>query len=379
METRILHILCITGLLFLMSCSGKSVPEDSNTTIDSSPGYVVLSPDQISHAGITTTIMEKYFMADIIECNGSIEADPNHKAMISPPLKGYLKKITVHIGEFVKKGNVLAELEHPGYIDLQQEFLMVKSQYDYYKDDFKRQGELSLENAASIKKMQQAQNEFRKIEAQFYSLKKHLAFIGINADSLKVENLRSEIKLVAPISGYITQIEGNIGKLCPEEEAIFQIVGTYGALLHLKVYEKDAINVKIGQEINFSIISNAETTFIAEVKAAARAIDDSKTVSIHARIKGSSDYLMPGMFVKASILVNSDSVYALNEESIISKNGKEYILIKTDSTAFKPLAIETGRKTNRMTEILNVDAQMKDSEIVSSGAYYLFSEYSEEE
>ena len=379
METRTLHILCITGLLFLLSCSGKPVPEDSNTITDSSPEYVVLSSAQIAYAGIATTTMQKHFIADVVECNGSIEADPNHQAMISPFMKGYLKRINVHIGDFVRKGKVLAILEHPGYVDLQQEFLMVQSQYDYFNEDFKRQGELSLENAASIKKMQQAQNEFRKIEAQLFSLRKHLAFIGINPDSLTVENIQSDIKLIAPISGYVTQIEGGLGKLCLEEVSLFHIVGTDAPLLHLNVYEINAAKVKIGQEINFSVISNAKASYKAKVKSVARAIDDSKTVSIHGGLKGNLEELIPGMFVKATILVNSDSVYALNQESIIRKNGKDYIFIKTDSTSFKPMLVETGRKFNNMIEMLTVDAKIRDSEIVSSGAYYLFSEYSEEE
>lgn len=379
METRAIHILSIAGFLLLLSCSGKHVEDDSTAGPDTSSMYVTLSPEQIEYAGITTSIIQKHEIADIIECNGNIEADPNQEAMVSPPMKGYLKKIHAHIGEFVSKGKVLAILEHPGYVDLQQEFLEVKSQYEYYKQDFKRQGELSLENAASIKKMQQAQNEFHKIEAQLFSLKQHLAFIGINPDSLLVENIQSHILLVSPISGYITQIEGYLGKLCLEEESLFHIVSTNASLIHLNVYEKDASKVQIGQEINFSVISNTEATYKAKVKAVARAIDDRKTISIHAGILEKSKEIMPGMFVKASILVNSDSVYALNEEAIISKNGESYIFSKIDSTTFEPLLIEVGRRSNNLAEILNTNTKIKEAEIVSSGAYYLFSEYLKEE
>lgn len=378
METKTIHILCIAGLLFF-SCSGKRDKNDSVVVTDSSSQFVTLTPEQIKYAGISTTSIQRHVIADIIECNGNIEADPNQEAMVAPPMKGYLKKIHSHIGEFVSKGKVLAILEHPGYVDIQQEFLEVKSQYEYFKEDFKRQGELSLENAASIKKMQQAQNEFHKIETRLFSLKKHLEFIGINPDSLLVENIQSHILLVAPISGYITQIEGYLGKLCLEEESLFHIVGSKASLLHLKVYEKDAAKVQIGQEINFSIISNTETTYKAKVKTVARAVDESKTVSIHAGILQVSKGIMPGMFVKASILVNSDSVYALNEEAIISKNGESYIFSKIDSTTFEPLLIEVGRRSNNLAEILNTNTKIKEAEIVSSGTYYLFSEYLKEE
>lgn len=379
METKTIHILFTVGFLILLSCSGDHHKDDSVIVEESATGYVTLSPEQLEYTDIVTATIQKHVITDIIECNGSIEADPNQEATVSPHMKGYLKEINSHIGDFVRKGEVLALLEHPGYVNLQQEFLEVQSQYDYYKEDFKRQGELSLENAASIKKMQQAQNEFRKIEAQLFSLKKHLAFIGINSDSLTVENIQSSVRLITPISGYITEIDGFLGKLCLEEEPLFHIVGSNASLLHLNVYEKDAAKVHIGQEIKFSVISDANIIYNAKIKAVARAIDENKTVSIHAGILEKSKELLPGMFVKASILVNTDSVYALKDEAIVRKNDQQYIFIKIDSTTFEPILIETGRKYADLTEILRVNTKIKESEIVSSGAYYLFSEYIKEE
>jgi membrane fusion protein, heavy metal efflux system len=378
MGTNTFYVLCMTGTLVLCSCAGKQSEKEKSTGTEDST-YLTLSPAQIDYAEISTTHFLKYEIADLIDCNGSIEADPNHEALVSPPLRGYLRRIDVHVGEYVNQGEVLAILQHPEYINLQQEYLEVQSQYEYYKEDFKRQGELSLENAASLKTMQQAQNEFRKIEARLFSLKKHLSFLGINADNLTVETIQSDVNLIAPISGYITFVDGAIGKLCTEEVPIFHIVGTNFSLLHLNVYEKDASRVQITQEINFSVISNPAIFYKARITAVSRAVDDSKTVSIHAMIQNKTKELMPGMFVKASILVNTDSVYALNEEAIVTKNGEHYIFKKIDSVRFEPIKIETGRRTNNMVEISNIPPDLIETEIVSSGAYYLFSEYTKEE
>lgn len=369
----------LVSLFILLSCTGNQTDETTGSVNDSTSSIVSLSPEQLEYAGITTTRLQKRLISEIVECNGSIEADPNQIAMISPPMKGYLKKILVHMGEFVTSGSVLAILEHPGYVDLQQEYLEVKSQYNYYKEDFKRQGELSLENAASIKKMQQAQNEFRKVEARYYSLKKHLDFIGINADSLHVDNIRTYTELIAPISGYVTHIDGHIGKLCVEEKSIFHVVGPRASLLHLNVYEKDAIKVNIGQEIIFSTISDKKNNYRAKVNAVARALDESKTVSIHGQILDTSGDLLPGMFVIANILVNSDSVYAINNDAIITKNDNSYIFTKSDSLTFKPIIIKAGQSSDDYTEILEANEEIKKSEIVFSGAYYLFSKFLENE
>jgi cobalt-zinc-cadmium efflux system membrane fusion protein len=379
METNSTQILLVTGLMILTSCGNRNPAETTETVSDSSVSHVTLSSAQIEYAGIEISSLKKHFIADAIECNGNIEADPNEEALVSPPLKGYLNKICIHVGEFVNKGDILAVLQHPEYVNLQQEYLEVLSQYEYYKEDFKRQGELSLENAASLKTMQQAQNEYRKIEVRLFALKKHLAFLGINADSLTVETIHAEIVLTSPVSGYVTRINGAIGKLCTEEIPVFNIVGTKSSLLHLNVYEKDAGKVSIGQDIKFSLVSEPQTDYRARVTAVARAVDDNKTVSVHASILERSKSLMPGMFVKASIFVDSDSVLAINEEAIVSQSGKQYLFVKIDSTSFDPISVDVGRTSGNMTEILRADKKLTDSKIVIAGAYYLLSEYMKEE
>lgn len=378
METKTKQILLITGLMIVLSCGKKNPAGTPGTVIDSVKPYVTLTPAQMDYAGIEISSLQKHLIADIIECNGNIEADPNEEALVSPPLKGYLKKIYIHVGEFVKTGDILAVLQHPEYVNLQQEYLEVLSQYEYYKEDFKRQGELSLENAASLKTMQQAQNEFRKIEARLFALRKHLAFLGINADSLTVETIHADITLTSPVSGYVTRVDGAIGKLCTEETPVFNVVGTRSALLHLNVYEKDAGKVSIGQDIKFSLVSSPQTDYKARITAAARAVDDSKTVSVHASILERSKSLMPGMFVKASILVDSDSVLAINQEAIVSQSGKQYLFVKIDSTNFEPVMVDVGRTSGNKTEILRADKGLTDSKIVIAGAYYLLSEYMKE-
>ena len=379
METRVLFIFYIIGTILLMSCSGKHSVDNSTTSSDSSSVFVSLSAEQTEYAGIVTTVIQKQVISDIIDCGGEIITGPNQEAMVSPPMKGYLRTINVQSGDYIEKGKVLAMLEHPGYVDLQQQFLAIKSQYDFYKEDFKRQGELSLENAASIKKMQQAENEFRKIEAQFYSLKKHLSFIGINPDSLTVENIRSTIYLRAPLSGYITNIEGYIGKFCPEEKSLFHIVSTHQLLLRITVDEKDISKVRLGQKTDFSISGDTVTTYKAIVRSVAHIIDDNNTIRIHANILDKSKDLMPGMFVKASILVNTDTVYALNNEAIFDKDGQHCIFIKTGNNTYQLTNIETGRESDNFTEVLQTGISLNNSAIVSSGAGYLFSKYLKEE
>lgn len=362
-----------------MACS-QQTPQNSPEPVEVIiKNQVSLNSDQIARAGIKIGSFEKHLVSDIIECNGSVEADPNNQAMVSPAMKGYVRSIKVHIGDYVAKGDVLARLAHPDYITLQQEYLEIKSQHDYYKEDFKRQGELSMEEATSIKTMQQAQNEFRKTEARLFAYKHRLAFLGINPDSLHVEEIRTEISLISPISGYVTSINIHLGMLCQEEVPIFQIVSQRNALLHLKVFEKDAPNVKPGQNIHFSLLNDPSKVYNARLITATQSIDENNTINIHARISNPDHSLMPGMYVTAKIYLKSDSVFALNNEAIINTQDKHFIFERIDSTTFLSYEVITGRSMKDKTEILSISDKLRDSEIVVEGAYYLYSELTSEE
>ncbi len=371
-------LLISAFIIGMYACKRQSndMPEKNDTVPSHS---VLLTSEQLRYAEIETGRIEKHILSDVIKCNGSIEANPNDQALVNAPMKGYVKKILVHIGDFVQRGSTLAILEHAEYIKLQQEFLEVKSQYDYYKEEFKRQGELTLENATSVKLMQQAQNEFRKTEVHLYALKKQLSLLGIQADSLTVDNLVSKIELTSPVQGYITAVNCQIGMLCSEDIPIFEVVGKRNPILHLKVYEKDAIHIAKEQHIDFSLISQSDRIYKAKVRAVTRSIDKNNSINLHADILTDSENIMPGMYVSARIYVNSDSVYSINTEAIVNSEGNQYLFVKIDSTQFKPFEIKTGRKSDNRSEILSMTPELKDSEIVVSGAYYLFSELFKEE
>ena len=390
MKNNIPNILLL-AFVILNSCSRQTNINTDKPDVKPS-NVVTLSSDQLSDAGIELGRITKMPLSTEINCSGTLEAGPNQQALVCAPLRGFLKKILLSIGDYVSKGTALAILEHSEYIILQQEFLEVSSQYEYFKEDFKRQGELTLEDAASVKTMQHAQNEFRKTEARLYSLRQQLGFLGINADSLTIDNmvpeiiLRSpisgyitaidnmvpEIILRSPISGYITAIDGQIGLLCDENEPIFAIVGTQSSILHLKVDEKNTPIISKGKLVEFSLTNRTDKIYKAGIKSVLRSADGNNSLNIIAEILNPSKELIPGMSANARIVVSSDSVYSVNKDAVVISEGKNYIFRKINDTQFESIEIKTGRVADNRIEITQIPSDLLTSEVVTIGASHLF-------
>ena len=148
-------LLYLSILVFIISCSSEKNNEEHIATqeITESENTIVLSKEQQELAKLEIGKIEKRNMADLIKCTGSIEVPPHFIASVSPVMEGFIQRINYYPGNFVEKGAVLATLQHPDFIILQQNYIEAKSQVEYYREEYKRQGELTVENAASIKKM----------------------------------------------------------------------------------------------------------------------------------------------------------------------------------------------------------------------------------
>jgi membrane fusion protein, heavy metal efflux system len=373
MIKNIISIVCI--VMGLVSCkshsNSSSIPGDSIKLKETS---IRFSKAQMEMAEIKTGKIEKKALSATLECTGYIEAPPQNLVSVSAPMGGFIKTMNFFPGNFVKAGALLATLEHPGYIIIQQEFLQTKNTLDYYREEYKRQGELTLENAVSMKKMQLAQSDYKSLEAKYSSLKKQLRFIGIEPEKLTSENISSVISLYAPISGYISKVEGNTGKYIATDQVFYEIVDKSHLHLQLKVFEKDVCKIKEHQKIRFRLTGDLSHTFMAEIEAVGQMIDEKeRAVLVHAHIKDAYTGFIPGMYVNAQIILSDVQVLCLPVTSLVKQNNQYSIFLAGEST-YDRVRVQTGIEQDQYVEIINPDSLLLRSDIVTEGAYYIESE-----
>jgi membrane fusion protein, heavy metal efflux system len=359
--------------LTAFSC-GKNKNQEPQVQQEIKKNSVEMRTDQINMADIKTGKIEKRLVSEIVNCTGTIEVPPNNKATVIAPMGGYIKKTFFVTGNYVKKGALLAILEDPEYINLQEQYLEAQNQVTYYKEEFKRQGELAVENAASLKKMQMAQADYGIIEAKYMGLKAKLEFMGINPDSLYVDGITSTLNIYAPISGYISEMNANLGKYVSAREMLYQVINKEHLHLHLKVFEKDIHKIKPGQKIRFTTFYNPDREFTGEVYTMGQMVDEEQhTVGVHGHIDGREDMFIQGLFVNAKIILDKDSVYALPSDAVVKSNTGNIVFERTGNI-FRKMPVITGTSMEEYMEIKNVNDSLLNADIVIAGAYYLNAE-----
>jgi len=347
------------------STETKSATVSADTTLSE---IVKLSPEQLKNANLQLGNMQQTVVHKILKVNGHIDVPPSNIVSISIPMGGYLKNTNLIPGLYVKKGAVLATMEDPSYIQLQQDYLTAKSKLEYVEADFIRQKGLNETKATSDKIFQMAKTEYESQKYLVKSLSEKLKLIGLNPLALNESNISRTVNFTSPINGYVTKVNVNIGKYVNPTDVLFEIVDPSDLHLRLTVLENDAANLKIGSNVSFYANNNPSQKFLAHVAVITPNIGEESTTEVHCHLVNEKINMYPGTFVNAEVELNNAKVNALPEDAVVKWQNKDFVFVKVSETNFKMVPVITGVNSNGVVEI---QTDLYNQQVVLKNAYTL--------
>jgi cobalt-zinc-cadmium efflux system membrane fusion protein len=363
------NYILFLSLLLLAACGGKEQAESQGR--ESTTGNVVeLSPEQAKNAGITTGKAEHKQVSSVLKVNGVIDVPPQNMVSISAALGGYLKSSQLLPGMHVNKGEVIAVMEDPQYIQTQQDYLIAKAKLTYTETEYKRQKELNQSKASSDKSFQQAETEYMSEKIVLKSLYEKLKLIGINPENLNETTISRSINITSPIDGYVSKVNVNIGKYVSPTEVLFDIVNPTDIHLALTVFEKDVDKLYSGQKVIAYTNNNPDKKYNCEIILIGQDITRERNVVVHCHFEQYDKTLIPGMFMNAEIELKNNNALTVPEEAVVSYEGKQFLFTALPGNHFEMTEVKTGSTENGVIEIINAD-QIPDKNIVLKGAYSL--------
>ncbi len=365
--SKILSILLIA--LVVSSCGGKSEETNKEEHHEEEESVVELSPEQVKTINLKLGKIEMKDLSGAIKVNGMLDVPPQNLVSISAPLGGFVKSTELLQGMKVTKGQSIVVMQHPDYIQMQQDYLDTKSQLEYLDMEYKRQQELSKDNVNSQKTLQQAKSQYESASAKTAGIKAKLLLVGINPEKLTSQTIQSAITIASPISGYVTSVNVNIGMYVNPTDVMFKIVATEHLHAELTIFEKDVPKIKIGQKVRFTL-ANESVERTATVYLIGREISSDRTVRIHCHLDKEDLDLLPGMYLKAYVEAGTQNLPAIPDQAIINFEGKDFIFVADkEANHFKMFEIKKGISELGYTEINLENGLNNSSLIVINGAY----------
>ncbi|HRH62094.1 MAG TPA: efflux RND transporter periplasmic adaptor subunit [Bacteroidia bacterium] len=360
--------LLFIAVLFA-SCGSKTEETKQEEHHEEEASVVELTPEQVKIINLKLGKIEMKDLSGAIKVNGMLDVPPQNLVSISAPMGGFVKSTELLQGMKVSKGQAIVVMQHPDYIQMQQDFLESKSQLDYLELEYKRQQELSKDNVNSQKTLQQAKSQYESMLAKNAGLKAKLMMLGINGDKLTSQTIQNTISINSPISGYVTHVNVNIGMYVNPTDVMFKIVDTEHLHAELTVFEKDVPKIKIGQKVRFTLANETDER-TATVYLIGREISEDRTVRIHCHLDKEDLDLLPGMYLKAYVEAGTQSLPAIPNEAIVNFEGKDFIFVaEKEANHFKMLEVTKGISELGFTEVEMKEGLNNESLIVISGAY----------
>ncbi len=310
-----------------------------------------------------------------IELPGNIEAIT--EAPILARADGYLKGRMVDIGDRVKSGQPLAEIEAP---EVDEQIRQVKAALQQAKAGVdqavanqergqadeelakvtaERWSALLTKGVVSRQENDRYQAEYRSLTAATKSLEKAVAMQQSNlaaaeANLARLDAVQGYRMVKAPFDGVITLRNVDVGALVTAGNTLlFRIAQTATLRTYLNVPQSNASDIRTGQTARLTVTNLPGRSFAGAVARTASALDPaSRTLLVEVHVPNPDGALLPGMYARvdlSSARANAPLVIP-SEAMIVRGDGTEVALVR-DGHTIHLQKIEVGRDYGDRLEV----------------------------
>jgi membrane fusion protein, heavy metal efflux system len=398
MERYFSFCLLIACVFCTCACTRNSSHSQTNTSSDSTQRTaqhdshkeseeehtITLTQEQVRVAGIMLGAIEERAISGSITAYGMLDVPPQNMLSVSPHIGGFVQSLQVLEGQFVRKGSVIAVLEHQDYITLQEEYIAAKSRVTFLEAEYKRQEELQKENINATKTYQQTMAEYHALRGRVAGLEQRLQLLGLRPESVLASSVKSTYTITSPIDGYVTKVLTHRGKYTSPQDILCEIVNTEHLHAELMIFEKDVVHVQVHQRVRVRL-SNVAEEQNAEVYLIGREVTQDRMVRVHVHFRNEPKNLIPYTALTATIETDAQVSWVVPDQAIVSSAGKHYIAFAQTQnspeqapTVYTLLHIERGISTGGVTAITLANGKdfrnlIKGAQVVVRGAYSLIS------
>jgi RND family efflux transporter MFP subunit len=290
---------------------------------------------------VSTIQVKKKILINSISLVGVVNA--SNDVNVVSETQGLVVDVKVKVGNYVKAGTVLFQIDD---VIMQSNLASIEINYLKATRDFERSETLYQENSISAAQLDLARLGMKAAESQLTLSKKQL----------------SDTKIKAPISGTINKRMVDLGTMVNHGTQVANIVDISTLKVMLNVAEKDAFQIKTGENAEITTDVYPGVIFYGKVDNIASKADEAHTYQVEVRLRNNSkNPLKAGMFARVNFTLPSISEsLVIPRESLVGsiKDARVYI-IKNQTAKLKNVVV--GKTSGNIIEILE---GLKENEVV---------------
>ncbi|MBE6253002.1 MAG: efflux RND transporter periplasmic adaptor subunit [Bacteroidales bacterium] len=249
---------------------------------------------------------------------------------IAPQTAGRIRKINVEVGDYVVKGQILAEMDR---LQLEQTELQVQN------DDieYERLKGLYAEGGVS-------QSDFETAELGYKLRKSNLA------------NLRENTILRSPITGYVSARNFDAGDLFSMSAPLFTVQQVTPVKLLVGISESEYTKIRKGDKVSITVDAIPGQEFSGKVDRLYPTIDPAThTFKAEVVVPNTDRVLRPGMYARVTVNFGTRRSVIVPDKALVKQEGTGtrfiYVLRADNTVSYLPVTV--GRHIGQEYEVLS--------------------------
>ncbi|HKA32562.1 MAG TPA: efflux RND transporter periplasmic adaptor subunit [Candidatus Binatia bacterium] len=311
---------------------------------------------------------------DVVTAQGKLE--PNQYVDVGTQVSGQLKKIYVQIGDTVKKGQLVAEIDPRVYQSqveateahigsLKAQLAQQKAAAVLAQQNLKRNENLIAADAVSRQALEETQSQSAVAEAQVQSLAAQIKESQSNLEGIQT-NL-GFTKIYAPMSGTVTTMPAREGQTLNANQTapvVMQVANLDLMTVRAQVAEADVPRLKEGMPAYFTTLGNNERRWqgkVRQIQPAPEVVNDVVLYDVLIDVKNEGRLLMTGSTTQVFfILGKADNATIVPAEALTRRapdqdndQGKAYrvTVANTDGDRGEQRVIHVGLVTRAQAQV----------------------------
>ncbi len=264
------------------------------------------------------------------------------KNNIAPQTAGRISRILVDVGDFVKAGQVVAEMDQTQLAQVELQLKNNETEYNRLKELYEVGG-LSKSDLEAIE-------------------------MAYNVSKTQYKNLKENATLLSPINGVITARNYDAGDMYAMSSPIYTVEQIVPVKLLVGISETDYSKVKKGDPVEITADALPGKTFYGKIRKIYPTVDPAtRTFTVEVVVDNNYSTLRPGMFARATVKFGVNNSVVIPDVAVVKQQGSGerfvYILNADGTVTYQKVLL--GRRMGTEYEVL--DGVADGAKVVTGG------------
>ncbi|MEI8255482.1 MAG: efflux RND transporter periplasmic adaptor subunit [Deltaproteobacteria bacterium] len=337
---------------------------------------IELTPEGLVTAQVTVERASPDSFAPHLRIAAEIQADPQRMAHVGARSGGRIVAIAVHLGDAVRRGQAIAEIDTVELHQVSMEFLTSIARSRQANDNLTRQQELVRERVGAQADLRRAEADAAAASAALREGEEHLHFLGLTEGQIRQLRARTShgearSTVRAPIDGRVEGVHVSLGQVVSGTEDLVTLAQLDTVWASMRVYERDAVDVRTGTTVEITTPGAPGVTFRGTVAFVSSIVDPiTRTFEARVSLANAEAQLRPGMSATATVAVRSaTSQLWVPVEAVQAHEGDRVVFVQLGDRRFGPRTVRVGEERNGWVPVLEGIAA--GDPVVVRGAFML--------